>query len=256
MATKKPKKLLNTQELIERLGKHFPSPTYGFITQVRSATGSTSCRTADAMAMSLWPSRGLHILGFEVKASRNDWLNEIKYPSKAEEIARFCHEWYIVINDPEFIKEGELPTNWGLIVPSGTGMKTIKKAIYNQNVVLPDYQMLAGIFRNIAEQCIPKETLKTVLRAEFEKGENHADYHYRQLKTKHKELRDSLNQFEKLSGVKISSWKSENEKIGEAVKMVMEGKHLKSIDTVKKMRERALNLVKYLDDEVEHYKTL
>lgn len=256
MVEKKIKKLLNTQELIERLGKHFPSPTYGFITQVRSSTGSNACRTADAMAMSLWPSRGLHILGFEVKMSRNDWLNEIKDPSKAEEIAKFCHEWYIVINDPDFIKEGELPTNWGLIIPSGSGMKTVKKAVYNQHAVLPDYNMLAGIFRNIAEQCIPKETLKTVLRQEFERGENHANYQFNILKRDHKELRDAIDLFEKLSGVKISTWKSENEKIGEAVKMVMEGKHLKSIETVKRMRERAVQLVKYLDDEVEHYKTL
>lgn len=167
MKEKKAKVLLNTQQLVERLSKHFPSPTYGFITQVRSATGSTNCRTADAMAMSLWPSRGIHILGFEVKQSRSDWLNEIKDPSKAEEIAKFCHEWYIVISDPDFIKEGELPTNWGLIVPSGNGMKTVKKAEINRNAVLPDYPMLAGIFRNISEQCIPKETLKTVLRAEF-----------------------------------------------------------------------------------------
>ena len=250
------KKLLNTQELIERLAKHFPSPTYGFITQVRSGTGSTNARTADAMAMSLWPSRGLHLLGFEVKMSRNDWLNELKNPEKAEEIGKFCHEWYIVINDPDFIKDGELPINWGLIIPSGTGMKVVKKALYNQHAELPDYFMLAGIFRNIAEQCIPKETLKTVLKQEYERGLSAHDRYEENRRRDHQDLIDAVKLFEDISGVKISTYKSETEKIGEAVKLVMEGKHLKSVETVKRMRERAVNLVKYLDDEVQHYQTL
>lgn len=250
------KKLLNTQELIERLAKHFPSPTYGFLTQVRSATGAINARTADALAMSLWPSRGLHMLGFEVKMSRSDWLNELKNPEKAEEIGKFCHEWYIVINNPEFIKEGELPPAWGLIVPSGNGMKIIKNAVYNQNVQLPDWMMLAGIFRNVAEQCIPKETLKTVLKQEYERGLSAHDRYEENRRRDHQQLIDAVKQFEDVSGVKISNWKSENEKIGQAVKMVMEGKHLKSVQTIEKMRERAVQLVKYLDDEVEHYKTL
>ena len=256
MIMKKEKKLLNTQELIERLGKHFPSPTYGFITQVRSATGSTNCRTADAMAMSLWPSRGLHILGFEVKMSRNDWLNEIKKPEKAEEIAKFCHEWYIVINDPDFIKEGELPENWGLIIPSGNGMKIVKKAVHNKNAVLPDYMMLAGIFRNIAEQCIPKETLKTVLKNEYEKGMAAHDRYEENRRRDHQALIDAVKRFEEISGVKISTYSSENEKIGNAVKMVLEGKHLKTIEIIERYKERAENLVKYLNDEVEHYRAM
>lgn len=252
----KPKQLLNTQELIERLAKHFPSPMYGFITQVRSGTGSTNARTADAMAMSLWPSRGLHLMGFEVKMSRSDWLAELKNPDKAEEIAKFCHQWYVVINNPDFIKEGELPINWGLIVPSGNGMKVVKVPLYNAKAVPPDYMMLAGIFRNIAEQCLPKETLKTVLKQEYERGLSAHDRYEENRRRDHQALIDAVKQFEEVSGVKITTYLSENKKIAEAVKMVMEGKHLKSVETVKRMRERAVNLVKYLDDEVQHYQTL
>lgn len=250
------KKLLNTKEITERLSKTFSVPNYGFITQVRSGTGNGSCRTADAMAMSLWPSRGLHLLGFEVKVSRTDWINELKNPSKAEEIAKFCHEWYLVVNSPDIVKEGELPATWGLIVPSGTGMKVVKPASFNANAVLPDYMMLAGIFRNISSHNIPKEALTSVLEHEYEKGKAHARWETEDLKRKNLELINSIKDFEDVSGVKIGRWPTENKKIGEAVNMVLEGKHLKSVETIEKMRSRAVNLVKYLHDEVEHYKTL
>lgn len=67
-------------------------------------------------------------------------------------------------------------------------------------------------------------------------------------------LADQVRMFEDTAGIKISGWLDQN--IGNAVKQVLEGKHLKSIETIKKMRVRAVNLVKYLDDEVSHYHTL
>ena len=44
----------------------------------------------------VWPSRGLYLHGFEIKVHRNDWLRELKNPAKAEEIAGYCHFWWVV----------------------------------------------------------------------------------------------------------------------------------------------------------------
>jgi len=44
----------------------------------------------------LWPSRGLHLMGFEIKAGRGDWLRELKDPGKAEGIAAYCDQWWVV----------------------------------------------------------------------------------------------------------------------------------------------------------------
>lgn len=61
---------LNTDWVIEALGKTFLSPSYAMLTQVRNGTGmSRNARTADAMFMSLWPSRGIYLAGIEVKVS-------------------------------------------------------------------------------------------------------------------------------------------------------------------------------------------
>jgi hypothetical protein len=73
-------------------------------------------RTADGLAMSLYPSRGLHVHGFEIKASTGDLKGELDHPDKAEDIARFVTApsvWMAVIR-----LGGVVPTNWGVLVAS------------------------------------------------------------------------------------------------------------------------------------------
>lgn len=90
---------------------------YAVFEEVRSMTGfagvNVSERYADAMALGLWPSSGLPLIGFEVKASRGDWLRELKQPEKAKAIQRYCDHWFIVA--PEgVVKLDELLPHWGL----------------------------------------------------------------------------------------------------------------------------------------------
>lgn len=248
----KKKELINTQEMIERLTAKYCSPQYGILTQVRSSTGYNQVRTADAIAMSLWPSRGLNLIGFEVKASRTDWLKELKEPAKAEELGMHCHYWYIVINDADHIKEGELPEAWGLIVPYGKGLKIIKEAKYNEKAVPPDFNFTAGIFRNVADYTVPKEALKSRDNENYERGkrrgEESAKYAVRDLA----ELTQCVMDFEKESGIKIGKYQP-NKEMGKAMKMVLDGKHLNAEKMIKKLRERAVNVVKWLDDEAKEW---
>lgn len=242
--------ILNTQQVIERLAEKYPSPMYGFITQVRNGTGYSASRTADAMAMSLWPSRGLHLMGFEVKISRSDWLHEFKNPSKADEIANYCHEWYLVVGDEDIVKDDELPKTWGLIVPSGKGLKIKKEATFNKKPWTIDYLFLAGIFRNIAEQCIAKETLKTKFQDEFKRGQDSAGYELKSLTEEKKKLSDIITAFETASGLVMETWRpEENKAIGEAVKMVLEGRDREGKKRLNKLLERTKNLVKFMEGE-------
>jgi hypothetical protein len=240
---------LKTHEVIERLAAKYASPSYGFLTQVRNGTGMRADRTADAMAMSLWPSRGLHVLGFEVKVSRTDWLKEYKDPEKAEAIAQYCHYWYLVCGSTKIILPGELPKTWRLIVPKGAGLKIEKEAEFNQKALPPDYDILAGIFRNVAERCIPKEVIKSKLEAEFEQGKTWAKSENDRLKENLRELREAISVFEKASGVLINSWPSGNENIGAAVRKVLDGKDKKGAEMILKLTERAENIVKFLKGE-------
>ena len=52
-----------------------------FLTNVRDTTGrpkGSRRRYADAVAMNLWPSKGLALHGFEIKVSRSDFLTELR----------------------------------------------------------------------------------------------------------------------------------------------------------------------------------
>lgn len=91
---------LTTDETMRALADMYKGSPWTFLPQVRSATGWHRQRTADAIAMSVWPSRGLHLYGFEVKVSRSDWLKELRTPEKADEICAFCDFWYVVVGDP------------------------------------------------------------------------------------------------------------------------------------------------------------
>src|SRR3954468_2546806 len=72
---------------------------WAFMTKVKNDAGHAATGTADAIAMSLWRSRGLRLHGFEVKCSRSDWLYELKHPEKAESFIRYVHHWWMVVAD-------------------------------------------------------------------------------------------------------------------------------------------------------------
>lgn len=82
---------------------------------------------ADAVAVGFWPSRGLHVRGFECKVSRSDWLRELAKPDKAERFASLCHEWWVVTT-PGVVKEGELPGGWGLLEKRGDSLRVVAQA--------------------------------------------------------------------------------------------------------------------------------
>ncbi len=59
---------VTADDLWKALPRRYPQTEYALFSQVRNATGFASrIRTADAIALSLWPSRGLALYGFEFK---------------------------------------------------------------------------------------------------------------------------------------------------------------------------------------------
>lgn len=119
-----------TVSLHDLLNKRFSAPQYALFYEVRNATGygiGGPTRYADALAMSLWPSRGLDLYGIEVKQDRRDWLRELDNPAKAEAIAQFCEYWYIAVPNDEIVKLDELPKTWGLLVAKGSKLVEARK---------------------------------------------------------------------------------------------------------------------------------
>jgi hypothetical protein len=190
---------------------------YAFFPHVRESTGGGACRTADALAFGLWPSRGLELEGFEIKISRGDWLKELKDPSKADVFYRHCDRWWLVLSDASIIRENELPSTWGLLVYRGEKLFA-KVAAPKLTPESLDKGFVASILRKASEGMISRSEIDSQLAAQYKDGyergssSSNGSHHKYELD----KLKESLAEFEKASGIEISTWNGR--KIGELVK--------------------------------------
>lgn len=90
------------------------SGEWAFLAHVRNDAAFNANRTFDAVAMGLWPSRGLALHVFEVKVSRSDWQRELSKPEKAEDACKVA-DYFWIAAPAGVVKPGELPPTWGLI---------------------------------------------------------------------------------------------------------------------------------------------
>lgn len=135
------------------LRKRFAAPEWAYFEEVRNGTGFSrrTTRTADGLAFSLWPSRGLELHGIEVKTHRSDWLREKKEPEKAEEIGRFCDRWWLAVTPGVVLDVGEVPSTWGLLEWDGKRWRTHRDAPKRLEATPLDRPMLAAILRKASE---------------------------------------------------------------------------------------------------------
>lgn len=207
---------LNEAQLFARLKKRYEPPEFAIFASVQNSTGYTrQRREADAIAMGLWPSRGMEVLGFEIKSYRNDWLSELRKPKKSEAIQKFCHRWWIVAADRDIVKldAGELPPTWGLMVPRGK----------NQLVTVVDAPLLdpepvnrgfvAAILRR-AQEASQRPDLEDKIRAELrpileENFKRMRDLEFDRMKRAHDDMKKKLERYEKASaavGLRYNDW--------------------------------------------------
>ncbi|MBH5146323.1 hypothetical protein [Rhodococcus erythropolis] len=129
-------------------------PRYVGAEHVRSHAGFGAQRTADYMAMDLWPGvpygSKIALHGHEVKVSRSDWLTELKTPEKAEEFKRYMDYWWLVVSDPAIVKPGELPEGWGLMIKSGNAIR-VKKAAPKLDPLPMPKPLMACLLRAVSK---------------------------------------------------------------------------------------------------------
>ena len=128
----------------------FCSPEWATFFEVGDATGGRHRRWADAVAMNLYPSRGLSIHGFEFKISRSDWQRELKDPTKSAPVQQYCNHWWIVTT-PDIVREGELPPTWGLYELQSNGTLRQKVAAPSLQPVPVTKDFVAAMMRRASE---------------------------------------------------------------------------------------------------------
>lgn len=228
----KVKKEIWTESNVAALvSKRFPSPAFAFLQSVRNGTGFSRkrTRTADAIAVSCYPSRGLYMTGIEIKCNYADWKKELADPTKAESIQRFCRFWFVAA-PKGMVPLSELPETWGLI-ECLKNRTVITKDAPRQDCATPDMLFLCSILRNFSDAYVPKIEVQRMVDQRIEVA---VDNSVRRKEMQLDDLRNVVSEFEDASGISLRQrWETGD--IGKAVKLVREHGVDRSIHCARKL---------------------
>lgn len=239
------------------LAKAYPQPEYATFFEVADGTGySGGRRYADAIVMSLWPSRGLTLDGYEIKVSRTDWMKERADPTKAERIAAYCDTWTL-ITGPNVVKEDvEIPPAWGWLEFDGTRAQQRKHAQKTEAAPI-DRSFLAALLRR-ADQAN-----KTLVDAAVAAGMAAAEAELEERIKKEIEWRghrntqalDMIEKFETAAGIKIGDWRNQGEdptEVGRAIRAFLRsglaGLYMGPFAAADTLRQHAENIDRWMKD--------
>jgi len=189
--------------------KKWCEPEWAVMWEVSNGTGARGgIRYADAIMMSLWPSRGLELHGVEIKVTKHDWRKEAADPTKAETIAAYCDRWW-VHTPPGIVDLTELPPAWGLREWTGKQWNTVKDAERTDAKPM-DRTFLAALLRRNDEGM--KRHARDMLEAERAVIErqfnNRVELRIKQATREHESLTCAVNTFAAQTGLDIrqSAW--------------------------------------------------
>jgi hypothetical protein len=244
---------LSAGHLMAQLRDKYPKREYALLEEVGDSTGFSCSRHADAIAMSLWPSRGLTVIGFEVKCYRQDWLRELDKPEKADAIAKFCDQWWIVAPTDEMVPVSELPPTWGLYVSDGKNLVVKKQAPTLEPQPL-SRGFVAAVLRKASDGQDAlvrraKDTALMVAREEFDaKPLPPASEAEAELRKEGDRLRKMIDEFEAKSGIKIEHWDAG--RVGEAVAR-FRTMYFAPDEALERLRKSAKDVEKAINEEIK-----
>jgi len=211
---------MKTPDVKSALRARFCSPEWSIFFEVADGTGMNQRRWADAVAMNMYPSRGMEIHGFEIKVSRNDWLRELKNPEKSSTVQQYCDRWWIVA-PKELIKPGELPPTWGHYDISATGIirqmvagPKLESVPVNKSFMAAMLRRAGGVDEAVMAAAVSRE--REQLEAQFnDRLQREVDYRA----TKANIAIEKLAEFERETGLSIDGY-GEVKEVADAVRFI------------------------------------
>lgn len=163
---------LTAQDICAAMSKRWSDPQWAIMWEVGEGTGAASGRYADAVMMSLWPSRGLELHGVEIKVSRSDWRREAADPTKAEAIAKFCDRWWVHTAPGVVDDLSDVPPAWGLREFDGKAWRTIREAEKTQAAAITR-PFLAALLRRAdgVMQRLMRDAMREAREAQYAEAE-------------------------------------------------------------------------------------
>ena len=202
---------MDSTDIYKHLAKKFCLPEWAIFPEVANSTGSAS-RYADAIAMNMYPSRGLEIVGFEIKCSRSDLATELKKPDKAEAIAKFCERWSLVV-PAGLIKDSDvIPATWGVYEVKEDGTVRQKIKAERRQAAPITRQFSAALVRRACEAHNGIDDKEINRRVEERKKiwdqywEREIEYKTQRMQGELEGLRHEVSAFQEASGIMINQY--------------------------------------------------
>jgi hypothetical protein len=199
-----------TQAVLEALRVKFGDDAFATFEEVHQGVGGRG-RRLDFMALSLWPSRGLGLEGFEIKSDRRDWLRELKNPQKGEGFFQFCNRFWLATSSVKVAKPEEVPETWGLMTMRGSVLRIVKEAPAIEGKELTR-EFVAELLRRHAKARDHRIRIGVAAARKEERdrlADDGATVLARNLKRAREELAEiakAVAEFEKASGLRIAEW--------------------------------------------------
>lgn len=248
------------EHLFDRIATTYPPPEWAVFAEVADATGARQRRWADAVAMNLYPSRGLELRGFEIKVDRRDLARELATPEKAEAVAAYCNTWWLV-TPPGLVEDSAaLPLAWGLLEAEGDDGLRVAKAAQGTPAREPTRGFLAAMLRAAHKQVaavrkhyVHRDDIAAELAQAEERGKADLPRLIEHERREHAELRRVLDEFQAKTAIPLipgDAWhRTDVDRIARAYRIgsALEGRHGRDLRWLREALDRtskALEIVR------------
>lgn len=201
------------------LAKYIDKGQHLVLFEVQDSVGTSGQQYCDAVVIGNWASTGREVWGMEIKASRSDWLRELKKPDKSDRFTSQCDRWFLVTTERSIVKDNELPAEWGWLnmTPSG-GLRVEKQAPKLPHASEPAlrrgwaYALMRRAYEKNDEDV---ERRVRLMREELlEAHRKQMDYAVKQARVKDngpfEALQKRVQKFEAASGINLEDWEFSN----------------------------------------------
>lgn len=239
----------DSQTIYRLIRNKYKRMGFSVLEQVRNKPGYRDIRIADALAISQSSLRDTSFIGFEIKVSKSDFRTELANPRKADEIAQFCNKWFVVA-PKGVIPVKELPENWGLLEATKTQLRITKEA-RELPCVPPTREFVAMIMRQVENS----KPVEEAYGRGYREGTDHENkWRKESLERRDDELqslRDSVDTFEKNSGLRIRNWDDDHAKqVGRVVNLIKQEPNL-VLNSMKRTEETVSNTLTNIQNAIK-----
>lgn len=172
-------------------------------------------RRVDAVAVSAWPSRGYEVVGFEVTASRSDWLSELDDPGKSKWWMERCDRWYLVA-PTHVANKDELPKNWGWLRLNNGGQ--LRKVVQAPELEPGVDRKLVGVLARQLDDAWGDRPAEKAIQNAYEEGHedgyrrgkrDHSDRRTQRMAEKVEEYEEAIDTFQDFTGIRLRGWNTQ-----------------------------------------------